>query len=137
VVEVSIDETGAPKVHRVVSVADCGTVVNPDGARAQIESGIIYGLTAALFGEITIEDGAVVQENFTDYDAVRLAQTPQIDVHFIQSDAPLGGLGEPGTPCVAPAVANALFTLTGQRVRDLPLMKHDFKSGPRLASAAD
>ncbi len=112
-------------------------VVNPDGAAAQIESGVIYGLTAALYGDITIEDGAVVQENFPDYDAVRLAQTPEIDIHFMESDAPFGGLGGPGTPCIAPAVANALFTLTGQRVRSLPLMNHDFKAGPRLASAAD
>ncbi|MEQ9518427.1 MAG: molybdopterin cofactor-binding domain-containing protein [Parvibaculum sp.] len=137
VVEVSLDEAGNPKVHRVVCAVDCGTVINPDGARAQIESGVIYGLTAALFGEITIEDGAVVQGNFTDYDAVRLAQSPKIEVHFIESDAPLGGMGEPGTPCIAPAVANALFTLTGTRVRTLPLMNHDFKAGPQLASAAD
>ena len=137
VVEVSLDASGAPKVHRVVCAADCGTVVNPDGARAQVESGVIYGLTAALFGEITIEDGAVVQENFPDYDAVRLAQTPKIEVHFVESDAPFGGLGEPGTPCIAPAVANALFTLTGTRARTLPLMNHDFKAGPQLASAAD
>lgn len=137
IVEVSIDETGAPKVHKVTCAVDCGPVVTPDGARAQIESGVIYGLTAALYGEITIEDGAVVQENFPDYEAVRLAQTPEIGVHFLHSDAPFGGLGEPGTPCIAPAVANALFTLTGQRVRTLPLMNHDFKAGPRLASAAD
>ncbi len=137
VVEVSINDAGQPKVHKVTCAVDCGAVVTPDGAAAQIESGVIYGLTAALFGEITIEDGAVVQENFPDYDAVRLAETPEIDVHFVSSDAPFGGLGEPGTPCIAPAVANAVFTLTGQRVRSLPLMNHDFKAGPRLASAAD
>ena len=137
IVEVSIDDAGEPKVHKVSCAVDCGPVVNPDGAAAQIESGVIYGLTAALYGDITIEDGAVVQENFPDYDAVRLAQTPEIDIHFMESDAPFGGLGEPGTPCIAPAVANALFTLTGQRVRSLPLMNHDFKAGPRLASAAD
>jgi isoquinoline 1-oxidoreductase subunit beta len=137
IVEVSIDETGAPKVHKVTCAVDCGPVVTPDGAKAQIESGVIYGLTAALYGEITIEDGAVVQENFPDYEAVRLEQTPEIGVHFLYSDAPFGGLGEPGTPGIAPAVANALFTLTGQRVRSLPLMNHDFKAGPRLASAAD
>jgi isoquinoline 1-oxidoreductase subunit beta len=137
VVEVSIDDAGSPLVHRVTCAVDCGAVVNPDGARAQIESGVIYGLTAALFGEITIEDGAVVQENFPDYEAVRLAQSPEIDVHFVESDAAFGGMGEPGTPCIAPAVSNALFTLTGKRVRELPLMNHDFTSGPRLASAAD
>lgn len=137
VVEVSIDDSGEAKVHKVTCTVDCGPVVNPDGAVAQIESGIIYGLTAALYGDITIEDGAVVQSNFPDYDAVRLAQSPEMEVHFLESDAPFGGLGEPGTPCIAPAVANAIFTLTGQRVRSLPLMKHDFKAGPRLASAAD
>lgn len=137
VVEVSIGDNGIPKVHKVVCAADCGTVVNPDGAAAQIESGVIYGLTAALYGEITIEDGAVVQGNFPDYDAVRLADAPEIDVYMVESDAPLGGLGEPGTPGIAPAVANALFTLTGKRVRTLPLMNHEFEAGPQLASAAD
>ena len=137
VVEVSIDEAGSPKVHRVTCAVDCGAVVNPDGARAQIESGVIYGLTAALYGEITIEDGAVVEGNFPDYDAVRMAQSPEIDIHFVESEAAFGGMGEPGTPCIAPAVSNALFALTGKRVRELPLQNHDFTSGPRLASAAD
>lgn len=137
IVEVSLNDAGDPQVHKVTCAVDCGEVINPDGARAQVESGVIYGLTAALFGEITIEDGAVVQENFPDYDAVRLAQAPEIDVHFIESGEALGGLGEPGTPAIAPAVSNALFALTGRRVRSLPLMNHDFSAGPRLASAAD
>ncbi|GAK46307.1 molybdopterin-binding aldehyde oxidase and xanthine dehydrogenase [Tepidicaulis marinus] len=137
VVEVSLDENGRPRVHNVTAAVDCGEVINTDTARAQVESGIIYGLTAALYGEITVENGAVVEENFPDYEMVRLANTPKMDVHFIESGAKLGGLGEPGTPPVAPALANALFSLTGQRIRSLPLKNHEFSRSNRLAQAAD
>jgi len=110
------------RVKRVTCAIDCGPVVNPAIVRAQMESGIIYGLSAALYGEITLKDGAVEQSNFTDYDAVRLADAPAMAVHIVDSGATtVGGVGEPGTPPIAPAVANALFAATGQRLRSLPL----------------
>ena len=123
VAEVEVSPAGALKVHRIISAIDCGMAVNPDGLKAQIEGGIIFGLTAALHGEITIDKGAVVQANFRDYDMVRLAECPDIEVHIIESDVPLGGAGEPGVPPVAPAVTNAIFAATGVRVRELPLSK--------------
>jgi isoquinoline 1-oxidoreductase beta subunit len=112
---------GRIKVHNVWAAVDCGYVVNPDTARAQIEGGIIFGLSAALFTEITLRDGRVVQRNFDDYPMPKLADAPRITVEFIRSDAPLGGLGEPGVPPIAPAIANAVFALTGKRLRSLPL----------------
>jgi len=121
VVEIEIAPDGRLKVDRVVSAVDCGMAVNPDGLKAQIEGGIIYGLSAALFGEITIDKGAVMQQSFPDYDVVRLAQCPTIEVHIVESGAALGGAGEPGTPPIAPAVTNAIFVATGIRVRELPL----------------
>jgi len=117
---------GEPRVLHVACAADAGMAVNPDGFKAQMESGIIYGLTAALYGEITIEDGAVSQSNFHDYQPVRMNDAPEIDVQIILSDAPIGGAGEPGTPPIAPAVANAVFKATGKRIRQLPLNKHEF-----------
>jgi len=125
VAEVSIDDAGMPKVHKVTCAVDCGRVINPDTAEQQIESGIIFGLSAALYGEITVENGRVVQGNFPDYNSVRMAQTPEIVVHFVESGEPLGGLGEPATPPIAAAVANAVYILTGQRVRELPFKNHD------------
>ncbi len=121
VLEVSLDKAGAPRVHRVVAAVDCGVVINPRIAAQQVESGVIFGLSAALFGRIDIERGAVRQGNFHDYRMLRLAQTPAIETHFMASLRDPGGLGEPGTPPVAPALANALFALTGQRLRELPL----------------
>lgn len=123
VAEISVTD-GNVRVHKVACAVDCGFPVNPDSATAQVESGIIYGLSAALFGEITIENGRVVQENFPDYDVVRLAETPDISVEFINSGKELGGLGEPATPPIAPAVMNAVFTATGKRIRSLPLSNH-------------
>lgn len=116
---------GQPRVVHVACAADAGMAVNPDGFKAQMESGIIYGLTAALYGEISIADGAVEQSNFHDYTMMRMDDAPAIDVQIIQSDARLGGAGEPGTPPIAPAVANAVFKATGKRIRQLPLSKHD------------
>jgi isoquinoline 1-oxidoreductase subunit beta len=127
VVEVEVKDDGAVKVRRVVTAADCGMAVNPDGFKAQMEGGIVFGLSAALHGEITIEHGAVVQENFPDYDVVRLAECPEIEVSIRESDAPLGGAGEPGIPPVAPALTNAIFAATGARIRELPVKKHDLK----------
>jgi isoquinoline 1-oxidoreductase beta subunit len=123
VAEVEIAE-GALKVHRITSAVDCGLVVNPDGFKAQIEGGIVFVLSAALNGDITIADGAVENKNFPDYPLVRLANCPAIEVHILESDAPVGGGGEPGTPAVAPAVTNAIFAATGLRIRDLPISKH-------------
>ncbi|HEY1615655.1 MAG TPA: molybdopterin cofactor-binding domain-containing protein [Rhizomicrobium sp.] len=124
VAEVTIGTDGRLKVDRVVSVVDAGMAVNPDGLRAQIEGAILFGLSAALFGEITIDKGAVMQSSFPDYPVVRLADVPDIEIHLIESDAPLGGGGEPGTPPVAPAVTNAIFAATGMRLRDLPIANH-------------
>ena len=123
VAEISLDAQGEVKVERVVAAVDCGPVVNPDNAVQQIEGGIIYGLTAALYGEIGIKDGGAAQSNFTDYRMIGMGQAPVIEVHFAPPDGPYGGLGEPGTPPVAAAVANAVFALTGQRIRELPLAR--------------
>jgi len=120
VAEVSVHEN-LIKVERVVAVVDCGEVINPDTAAAQIEGGIVFGLSAALFDEITIRNGRVEQANFGDYRLPKLADAPRITVEFLSSDAPIGGLGEPGVPPIAPAVANAVFAATGQRLRTLPL----------------
>ena len=123
VVEASIAEDGMPRVHRVTAAVDCGEVCHPDTATAQVEGAIVMGLSAAIGEEITIADGAVVQENFPAYPIMTLAQAPpRIDVHFVRSDGPWGGLGEPGVPPVAPALANALFAASGKRRRSLPLV---------------
>lgn len=121
VAEVSRNADGSVKVHRVVAAVDCGTVVNPDIVRAQVESAIVYGLTAALHGEITIEGGRVVQSNFHDYPMLRMSEMPVVEVHLVASTEAPTGIGEPGTPPIAPAVANAVYALTGQRVRSLPI----------------
>jgi isoquinoline 1-oxidoreductase beta subunit len=122
VIEASLGAGGLPRVHRVTAAVDCGDVCHPDTAVAQIEGAIVMGLSAAIAEEITIEAGAVVQKSFPDYPLLTLAQTPpRIDVHFLTSDGPWGGLGEPGLPPVAPALANAIFAATGRRLRSLPL----------------
>ncbi len=120
IVELSVD-AGKIKVHRVVCAVDCGQVVNPDIVVAQVESGIIFGLSAALFGEITLKNGEVQQSNFHDYRVLRMDETPEIEVVIISSTEPSSGIGEPGTPPVAPALANAVFRATGQRIRQLPI----------------
>ncbi len=110
------------RVRKVTCAIDCGPVVNPAIVKMQMESGIVYGLSAALYGEITIAGGAVEQQNFSDYDVVRLADAPEMSVHIVDSGtAAIGGVGEPGTPPIAPAVANAVFAATGRRLRQLPL----------------
>ncbi len=121
VVEVSV-QNKTPQVHRVVCVMDCGVVVNPDIVAQQLEGGIVFGLTAALFGQISIERGRVMQTSFADYRIALLRDTPVIETHIVASEASPGGVGEPGVPPIAPAIANALFSLTGQRLRALPLM---------------
>lgn len=119
VVEVSL-EKGVPRVHRVVCALDCGTVVNPQIVAQQMESAVVFGLTAALYGRIDIHDGAVQQGNFPDYPMLTLASAPQVETWIVTSDRFPSGVGEPGVPPVAPAVANALFALTGKRHRSLP-----------------
>jgi isoquinoline 1-oxidoreductase beta subunit len=121
VAEVSLVD-GKPQVHRVVCAADIGTVVNPGIVAQQMEGAVIFGLSAALHGRIDIVGGVVQQTNFPNYPVLKLADTPRIETHLIASTNAPGGVGEPGTPPIAPAVANALFVLTGKRVRALPLV---------------
>jgi isoquinoline 1-oxidoreductase beta subunit len=121
VAEVSVGSDGTVRVHRVVCAIDCGPVVNPDTVEAQMQSGIVYGLTAALYGEIGIDGGRVVQSNFHDYQMLRLAEMPVVEVHIVPSTDAQGGVGEPGTPPIAPAVCNAIFAATGKRIRKLPI----------------
>jgi len=122
VAEVSEGEGGVPRVHRVVAAIDCGVAVNPQLIAQQLESSIIYGLSAALYGRISFKDGQVEQGNFDAYPVIRLAESPSIDTWIVPSTAPPGGVGEPGVPPVAPAVTSALAKLTGRRVRRLPLV---------------
>ena len=121
VVEVTVKADRSFTVDRVVCAVDCGIAVNPDNVRAQMEGGIGYGLSAALYGAITLKDGVVEQSNFHDYPALRINEAPKIEVHIVPSTAAPTGVGEPGTPVVAPALANAIFAATGQRLRTLPL----------------
>jgi isoquinoline 1-oxidoreductase subunit beta len=120
VAEVTVNTDGSFKVDRVVCAVHCGIAVNPDVVRAQMEGGIVYGLTAAMHGAITLKDGVVEQSNFHDYPPMRMHEMPRIDVHIVPSNADPTGVGEPGTPVVAPAVANALYAATGKRLRNLP-----------------
>jgi len=122
VAEVSM-ESGRPRVHRVVAVIDCGVAVNPQLIAAQLESAVNYGLSAALYGEITFADGKLQQENFDAYPVMRINEAPIIETHVVPSDEPPSGVGEPGLPPIAPAVANAIFALTGKRVRRLPMVR--------------
>jgi isoquinoline 1-oxidoreductase subunit beta len=122
VAEISIENEGL-RVHRVDCAVDCGLAINPDTIVAQMESAIVYGLTAALYGEITVKQGRVEQANFDTYPMLHLAQTPKISVSIIEGTEQPGGIGEPGTPPIAPAVANAVFAATGKRLRSLPIAK--------------
>jgi len=133
IAEVSLEAGGELRVHKVTCAIDCGRAINPDTVEQQVESGIIFGLTAALYGEITIENGRVAQQNFPDYDMVRMAQTPDVQVHIVESGEKLGGLGEPATPPIAAAVANAAYILTGQRIRELPFKNHDLSRSTPVA----
>jgi isoquinoline 1-oxidoreductase beta subunit len=123
VAEVSVGADGRARVHKMWSAVDPGEVINPATFTAQIQGGAIYGLTAALYGEISIDKGRVVQQNFPDYEMVRMADAPEHEVRFIESGARTGGAGEPGTAPVAAAVGNAIYALTKKRVRELPFMK--------------
>ncbi|HET7778951.1 MAG TPA: xanthine dehydrogenase family protein molybdopterin-binding subunit, partial [Rudaea sp.] len=120
IAEVSVDGN-AIKVHRVVCAIDCGPVVNPMTVEAQMQSGIVYGLSAALHSELTLKDGRIEQSNFNNYPVLRLNEMPKVEVYIVPSTDKMGGCGEPGTPPIAPAVANAVFAATGKRLRSLPL----------------
>ena len=122
VAEVSLDSDGSPRVHRVVAAVDCGVVINPDGAKSQVEGAIGFGLAAALYGAITIANGAVEQKNFDGFRVLRMNEMPTVEVHLVDSDEAPSGLGEPGVPPIAPAVANALFALNRRRIRKLPMV---------------
>jgi len=125
VAEISVNRSEGVRVHRVVCAVDCGRTVNPDTIAAQMEGAIVYGLTAALKGAITIDRGRVEQSNFNDYEMLRLDEMPVVEVHIVPSDNPPGGVGEPGTPPIAPAVCNAVFAATGKRIRRLPIRAED------------
>src|SRR5437867_6940624 len=125
VAEVSVGKDGALKVHRVVCAVDCGRAVNPGIIAAQVEGGIVFGLTAALKSGITIEKGRVKQANFDEYEMLRIDEMPEVEVHVVPSSEPPTGVGEPGVPVVAPAVCNAIFAATGKRVRRLPVRAED------------
>ena len=121
VAEVEVSKDGAVRVRRVVCAVDCGSVVNPDTVRAQIQSAIIFGVTAALYGEITLKDGRVEQTNFDSYQILRMNEAPAIEVHIVPSFEPPGGMGEAGTSAIVPAIANAIFAATGKRLRAMPV----------------
>jgi len=121
VAEVSVSPAGEVRVHRVVCAVDCGMYVNPDTIEAQMQGAIVFGLTAALKGQITIDKGRVQQSNFNDYEMLRLAEMPVVEVYIVPSSEAPGGIGEPGTPPIAPAVCNAIFAATGKRIRKLPI----------------
>ena len=125
VIDASV-ENGNVRVHRVVCAVDCGMVINPDTVRAQMEGGVIFGLTAALKTEITLKDGRVEQNNFHDYQMMRIFETPEIEVHIVPSTENPTGVGEPGVPPAAPALVNAIFAATGKRIRRLPIRSSDF-----------
>ena len=130
IAEVTVDGKGSVKVERVVAIVDCGHVLNPRTVEMQIESAVIYGLTAALYDEITIKNGAVEQSNFDSYQMVRMADAPRIETYFaLSGGSKWGGIGEPGTPPIAPAVCNAIFAATGRRIRSLPIKNEDLTGG--------
>jgi len=124
VAEVSIQK-GKLRVHRVVCAVDCGHVVNPAILEQQIQSGIVYGLSALLKGAITIDRGRVQQQNFNNYDVLRIDEMPVVEVHIVHSQERPGGIGEASTPSIVPAVANAIFAITGKRIRKLPIRPED------------
>jgi isoquinoline 1-oxidoreductase beta subunit len=128
VAEVSVSKEGKLSIHRIVGAVDCGPIVNPDTIRAQIEGAAVFALTAMLYGEITFEHGRVKQRNFHDYPMLRMYEMPVVEAHIVPSEEKMGGVGEPGVPSVAPAVANAIFALTGKRIRRLPILVEDLRT---------
>jgi isoquinoline 1-oxidoreductase beta subunit len=136
VAEVSIGRKSQDiRVHRIVCATDCGLVVNPAGLAGQAESGVVWGLSAALHGKIDFKNGAAVQESFTDFEVLRMNESPEVETHIVASTHPPGGFGETAVPCVAPAVANAIFAATGKRIRRLPITAEKLRSYTTGASA--
>jgi isoquinoline 1-oxidoreductase beta subunit len=128
VADVSVSQKGEVRVERVVCAVDCGHAVNPLTIAEQMESGVVYGLSAALYGEITIDNGRVVEGNFDTYPMLRIHEMPEVETHLaLTGGDKWGGIGEPSVPTVAPAVCNAIFKITGKRIRSLPLSNHDLK----------
>ena len=127
VAEVSVSSAGEVRVHKVVCAIDCGRVVNPNTIAAQMEGGIVFGLTAVFYGAITLKDGRVQQSNFNNYQMLSMNETPEVEVHIVSSQEPPTGVGEPGVPPIAPAVGNAIFALTGKRIRRLPIRAKELK----------
>jgi isoquinoline 1-oxidoreductase subunit beta len=127
VVEISITD-GQIRVHRVISALDCGYVVNPMSVEMQIQGGVIYAMTAALYGEITIKDGAAEQSNFDDYQMVKMTDAPEVISVIVPSGGFWGGVGEPPVTPLAPALCNAVFAATGKRIRSLPIKNHDLRA---------
>jgi isoquinoline 1-oxidoreductase beta subunit len=125
--EVSVNEAGELKVHRIVAATDCGYAVNPQQIEAQVEGSFAYGLTAALYGECTVKDGRIEQENFNTYPVLKLADMPKVETVIVASGGFWGGVGEPTIAVAAPAVLNAIFAATGKRIRDLPLKNQSLK----------
>ncbi|MBB4228864.1 xanthine dehydrogenase family protein molybdopterin-binding subunit [Rhizobium mongolense] len=125
--EVSVGDNGRLRIERIICAVDCGQVINPDTVEAQIQSGIVYGLSAALYGRITVANGAVVESNFDDSPVLRIHETPEIEVHIVPSSEAPGGIGEVGTPGVAPSLLNAIFVATGKRLRSLPINQSDLR----------
>jgi isoquinoline 1-oxidoreductase beta subunit len=121
VAEVEVARDGSVRVHRVVCAIDCGTVINPDTVQAQIQSGVMFGVTAALYGEISLKNGRVEQANFDTYQMLRINEAPAIEVHVVKNTEPPGGMGEAGTAGIVPAIANAVFAATGKRLRKMPI----------------
>src|SRR3984885_14798132 len=128
IAEVSVGSDGRVRVTRVVCAIDCGRIVNPDTVRAQAEGGTIFGITAALHGEITLKNGRVTQANFDTYEMLRIDEAPAIEVYLVGSSEAPGGMGEPATAAIAPAVVNAVFSATGKRLRKLPIDGAQLKS---------
>jgi isoquinoline 1-oxidoreductase subunit beta len=128
VAEVEVTAEGSIKVHRIVCAVDCGIAINPDTIAAQVEGGALFGLTAALHGNITLKNGRVEQSNFHDYQSMRINEAPRIETHLVKSTASLGGFGEAPTAAVAPAITNAIFAATGKRIRMLPIDTSMLKS---------
>jgi isoquinoline 1-oxidoreductase beta subunit len=128
IAEVSVEPSGSLRIERVVCVVDCGVAVNPDVVRAQMEGGIIFGLSAALYGKITVANGRVEQSNFDDSPVLRMNETPPIEVHIVDSAEEPGGVGEPGTAALFPAVTNAIFAATGVRLYELPIDRARLRS---------
>jgi isoquinoline 1-oxidoreductase beta subunit len=128
VAEVEVAASGSLKVHRIVCAVDCGMVVNPDTVEAQVQGGVFFGLTAALYGAITLKDGRVEQGNFDTYRALRIDEAPAVETYLVKSSEAPGGFGEAPTAAVAPAVTNAIFAATAKRIRTLPIDTNLLKS---------